>query len=190
MKCRPIWGLLGLLVSIPAAARAQAPARPFVPPSEYRVVPAPSFNRVFLAIPSDEQLRKEMAKERPEGPPPPAEPLVEQAATPVRLWPPLSETIEAPYTCYGRLYFEQINSERYGWDLGLVHPLLSAGIFYADVIALPYRIGLEPLCHRECSAGYCLPGDPVPLLLYPPELSATGALSEAATIGLLAVIFP
>jgi hypothetical protein len=107
-----------------------------------------------------------------------------------RGWPTLPEYVEPAYVCYGRLFFEQINSERYGWDFGLVHPLISAGIFYWDVATLPYHLGTEPLRCYECNAGYYLPGDPAPLLLYPPKLSVTGTLAEAATIGLLFVIFP
>lgn len=107
-----------------------------------------------------------------------------------RHWDPLTELVEPPYVCYRRLYFEQINSERYGWDLGLGQPLLSAGIFFSDVALLPYHAFTEPLRRYECNAGYYLPGDPVPLLLYPPELSLTGALAEAAVIGSGFAIFP
>jgi hypothetical protein len=35
-----------------------------------------------------------------------------------------------------------------------------------------------------------LPGDPVPLLIYPPELSLTGTVMEAGTIVALFAIFP
>jgi hypothetical protein len=106
-----------------------------------------------------------------------------------RRWESLSELIEPPYVCYRRLYFEQINSERYGWDLGLGHPVLSAGIFFFDVALLPYHVFTEPLRRYECNAGYLLPGDPVPLMLYPPELNLPGALAEAAVIGLGFAIF-
>jgi len=98
--------------------------------------------------------------------------------------------VEPPYVCYRRLYFEQINSERYGWDLGLGYPLLSAGVFFWDVALLPYHAFTEPFRRYECNAGYCLPGDPVPLLLYPPELNLPGALAEAAVISLGFAIFP
>ena len=60
----------------------------------------------------------------------------------------------------------------------------------------PHRSALLPAigadaCHcYDCSAGKCLPGDPVPLLLYPPELSITGALAEGAAIAVLEVLFP
>lgn len=99
-----------------------------------------------------------------------------------RAWPPMHEIVEPNYVCYRRTYFEQKNFERYGWDLGIVTPLICAGKFYADVFFLPYHLGTEPWRHYECNAGYCLPGDPVPLYLYPPRLSLTGAASQAAAL--------
>jgi hypothetical protein len=171
--------------------RGQEPERlPLPKPDANQVVPTPSFERVFLQLPTDRQLRQEMGRQRPQGPPPPPEPGPGPEPWVPRQWAPMSEIVEPAYVCYGRLYFEQINSERYGWDLGPLQPLLSAGIFYFDVAFLPYHMGTEPCRWYECSAGYCLPGDPVPLLLYPPELSATGALAEAGTVGLLLMIFP
>jgi hypothetical protein len=120
----------------------------------------------------------------------PSYPPVPPPEYPGRFWPPLVETVEPAYLCYGRLYFEQINSERYGWDLGPLHPLISAGIFYSDVATLPYHAATDPLRRCECNTGYALPGDPMPLLSYLPEPSLTGALAEATAIGLLFVIFP
>jgi hypothetical protein len=98
--------------------------------------------------------------------------------------------VEPSYVCYGRLFFEDINSERYGWDLGFVQPFLSAGIFYWDLATLPYHFWTDPCRWHECSSGYCLPGDPVPYLIYPPQLSVTAAAGEAATIVALLAIFP
>src|SRR5262249_48189340 len=108
----------------------------------------------------------------------------------VRLWEPLTERIVPAYLCYGRLYFEQINSERYGWDLGPLHPLIAAGTFYFDVATLPYHAATDPLRCYECNTGYLLPGTPVPLLCYRPEFSWTGTVAEAAAVGLLIAIFP
>ncbi len=85
-----------------------------------------------------------------------------------RRWPQLIEEVEPAYVCHRRLYFEQINAERYGWDLGVFHPFVSAGLFYWDLGNLPLYWVMPPWTRFECSAGHCLPGDPLPLVLYPP----------------------
>jgi hypothetical protein len=92
--------------------------------------------------------------------------------------------------CYGRLLFEDLNSERYGWDLGFIQPFVSGGRFLWDMALLPYHTATAPCRCFECNAGYCLPGDPVPYLLYPLELSLTGAAWEASVIVALFAIFP
>jgi hypothetical protein len=107
-----------------------------------------------------------------------------------RDWPCRSMIVEPNYVCYGRMYFEDLNSERYGWDLGFIQPFVSAALFYKDLALLPYHFGSDPCRVCECNAGYCLPGDPVPYLCYPPELSVSGAFTEAAVIGGLMAIFP
>ncbi len=98
--------------------------------------------------------------------------------------------MEPNYVWYKRPLFEQKNFERYGWDLQELSPVLSAGAFFMDVALLPYHVGTDPLRCGEANAGYCLPGDPVPLMLYPPEISVTGAFAEAGTIVALLAIFP
>ncbi|MBV9124000.1 MAG: hypothetical protein JO112_11630 [Planctomycetes bacterium] len=120
----------------------------------------------------------------------PEEPVLSKERYAGRAFPPLQEVVEPSYVCYRRLYFEDINSERYGWDLGFIQPFVSTGIFFYDVLALPYHMGTEICRHYECSSGYCLPGDPVPYLLYPPELSLTGAVLEAGVIAAGFAIFP
>jgi hypothetical protein len=120
----------------------------------------------------------------------PPEPALEKEAYVGRYWPPLHEVAEPGFVCYNRLLFEQLNFERYGWDLGPVTPLLSTLKFYWDVALLPYNLATRPCDQCECSAGYCLPGDPVPFKLYLPEASVSGALAEAGTIVALIAIFP
>jgi hypothetical protein len=117
------------------------------------------------------------------------EPLSRDPYTP-RAFAPATEVVEPNYVCYDRLYFEEKNSERYGWDLGFVQPFVSAGGFYWDFISLPYHMFTHPCRKYECSAGYCLPGDPVPYLLYPPEISLTGSTIEAGIVIALIAIFP
>jgi hypothetical protein len=120
----------------------------------------------------------------------PEEPTLTKEAYVGRHWSPLTRVVEPYYVCYGRLLFEQKNFERYGWDLGPISPVVSTGKFFWDVLALPYNLGTRPFQQYEVSAGYCLPGDPVPLLLYPPEISPTGLLTEAAVVTALFFIFP
>jgi len=116
-------------------------------------------------------------------------PLTKEKYTP-RSWEPRFKGVEPAYVCHGRLLFEQPNFERQGWDVGVLTPGVCLGIFYYDVLTLPYRYWTRPLDRTECSAGKCLPGDPTPFYLYPPEFSVTGLLGAAATYTAGAFIFP
>jgi len=98
--------------------------------------------------------------------------------------------VEPAYVCHGPLWFEERNAERYGWDLGIIQPPIQAGIFFADVLTLPYHIGANLTRGPECSAGQCLPGDPVPYLLYPPQLSFSGGVLQAAAVVGACAAFP
>lgn len=157
----------------------------------------PGAQRLFR-LESEGQLQRRMMQEAREQSPPdrirfPQEPVVSlqkyNAAARNETWPTMSAVVEPRYVCHGKLLFEQRNAERYGWDLGPIHPAVSAGAFVFDWLTMPYHIATAP-CRRECSAGLCLPGDPVPLLLYPPELSISGLAAQAATVGVLIAIFP
>jgi hypothetical protein len=120
----------------------------------------------------------------------PEEPELSKTAYAGRRWAPLQEAIQPGYVLYGKTYFEQKNTERYGWDLGVLQPALSALHFYADAALFPYHVGTRPLQPYEANTGYCLPGDPVPLMLYPHEFSWTGLAAEAAAVGAVLVAFP
>ena len=107
-----------------------------------------------------------------------------------RAWPRQYLVAEPNYVCHGRLYFEEMNSERYGWEMGIFQPLISAATFYKDFLLFPLHFGTDPCRYYDCSAGKCMPGDPVPYRLYPPELSWTGVGTELAVIGTLLIMFP
>jgi hypothetical protein len=165
----------------------------------YRLQVDPPGPQRLFRLESEAQLFERMRQESLERVPPeritfPSEPVVSlQKYDPslrAMTWPQLNAIVEPNYVCYGRLLFEQRNPERYGWDVGPIQPLLSAGIFFGDVILLPYNVARYPCRKYECSAGLCLPGDPVPLMLYPPELTVTGILTEAAVAAALVAIFP
>jgi hypothetical protein len=162
---------------------------------EYQIQLEPPGPERLFRLESEQTLQERMRQEARQRPTLeriafPEEPVLSTEAYTPRQFPPAQELAEANYVCYRRLYFEDINSERYGWDLGFIQPFVSAGKFYFDLIAFPYHCGTEPCRKFECSAGYCLPGDPVPYLLYPPELSLTGTIFEAGTISALFAIFP
>jgi hypothetical protein len=100
------------------------------------------------------------------------------------------QQVEPTYVCYRRLYFEDKDTERYGWELGVLQPVVSLGKFYLDMAMFPYNFATRPCQRFEANAGYCLPGDPVPYLIYPTEFSIPGGLAEAGVIVGLAAIFP
>lgn len=154
----------------------------------------PGPKRLFR-LDSEGALQERIRQEARERPKPervefPEEPIVGQGTYVARAFPGRNLQVEPAYVCYGRLLFEDKNSERYGWDLGFIQPVVSLGEFYWDVVALPYHVFTAPCRQYECSAGYCLPGDPVPYLLYPPEFSVTGSVMEAGGIIGLIAIFP
>ena len=104
-------------------------------------------------------------------------------------YPALAKHIEPAYVVHRRLYFEEVNSERYGWDMGVLQPVVSTLHFYKDVIWYPARVGSN-MCERyDASAGKCLPGSPVPYFLYPPEIDIWGAtLGVGMYVGVAAIL--
>jgi hypothetical protein len=163
--------------------------------NEYSIQLEPPGSERLFRLESERSLQERMRQEARQRPTLqritfPDEPVLSREAYAARTFPPATEVVEPNYVCYERLYFEEKNSERYGWDLGFVGPFVSAAEFYWDVVTLPYHLGTEPCRKYECSAGYCLPGDPVPYLLYPPELSLTGWVLEGGTAVALFAIFP
>src|SRR5262249_54172436 len=108
------------------------------------------------------------------------------------LWQRRQMTVEPNFTCYGKLQsmFEDTNTERYGWDLGPLSVPLGVGKFASDIALFPMNYFADPCRCHECSAMDCLPGDPVPFMLYPRELTVTGTAAELAVIAALIVMFP
>jgi len=120
----------------------------------------------------------------------PEEPVLSKERYPGRIWAARVVQIEPTYVPHGRLLFEQKNFERGLWDLGVLTPVVEMGIFYLDVAALPYHLATRPCQQYDTSAGKCLPGDPTPFYLYPPELSFSGAVAELAVVTGMFFVFP
>lgn len=141
--------------------------------------------RENLQAREDEQAKAEGRKPNVVGDPtpfpaakpvvPPGTPYVAKTGS----YPPLTEYIEPAFVVHRRLHFEEKNSERYGWDLGIIQPFVSAAAFYKDALLWPNSLasGLE-VGFWDTSAGKCLPGTPVPYYLYPPGLTVTGMAAE------------
>ena len=100
-------------------------------------------------------------------------------------------TLEPDYVVHRRLHFEERNAERQGWDLGPMQTLISAMYFWKDTLLLPQSLA-SGVVHGfwDTSAGKCLPGSPSPYYLYPPGLTLTGTLAEAAVVTGAVFVFP
>jgi hypothetical protein len=90
--------------------------------------------------------------------------------------------VEPGYVCHGRLFFEQPNFERTGWNFGVLQPALCMGSFYYDLALLPYHAFSDLQGRYECSAGKCLPGDPAPLVLRRERFSVTGLVGQSGAV--------
>jgi hypothetical protein len=127
--------------------------------------------------------------------PPPVEPVVppgtQYVAKVVReAYPPMRSVMEPDYVVHRRLYFEDPNAERYGWDLGFVQPFVSAMYFYKDTLFWPAKLASHPFERYDTSAGKCLPGSPVPYYWYPPEIDLWGVAAEAGIVTGVSIILP
>jgi hypothetical protein len=154
----------------------------------------PGQRRIFR-LESEANLQERMRQEARERPTPeriifPEEKPISIGQYVARQFPRRDLLVEPAFVCHDRLYFEELNSERYGWDLGFIQPAVSAGAFYLDLAMLPYNFMKQPCDRYECNSGKCLPGDPVPYMLYPPGLSSTGAFFEAGAALAFLAIFP
>lgn len=161
---------LGLHLASWAGSAQQAPTR--IPEEEMgfslQLTP-PAPERLFR-FESERQLRARIRAELQEFKKvefPTDGEIVPAAQKVPRIWPYLMAMPEPNYVCYKRLWFEQKNSERYGYDYGILQPFIATGVFYTDLATLPLHWMSDPLRWYDCSAGRCLPGDSVPLLWNP-----------------------
>ena len=163
------------------------------PYEAYIRLEAPGREKLFGSRDTERELEERMRQERRDtgqGDPiqfPEKPKLTEQPYEP-RKFAPLVEIAEPNYVVYRRLYFEEVNSERYGWDLGPAQPVVSTLYFFKDLVLFPHNFASYPCRRFDSSAGHCQPGDPVPYILYPPELTWTGLLAEGGAAALLAYV--
>jgi hypothetical protein len=197
------------LTVISAAAQAPAPGRDMrdkdYGPASGGFQPQldpPGPDRIFRLESEqslNERLKREVKQRVPKEPAAifPEEPIVSletyngQLAKRVAMFEKRAMLIVEPnYVHHGSLLFEEKNSERFGWDLGIASPVVSAGYFFKDVLTLPYNLASHIGQGPDCSAGKCLPGDLVPYLIYPAEASLVGGVGQAGAILGLMAAFP
>jgi len=136
----------------------------------------PSPEALFGRLDSEKMLEKRMRQQGLQRNPPenvqfPTNPPLTNEKYQARSFAPQTTYEEPSFVTYDRLYFQDKNAERYGWDLGFIQPILSTARFYGDVALLPFRFAAQPCSRFDTSAGECLPGDPVPYTIYPPGIS-------------------
>lgn len=157
----------------------------FTPPSReelYRVdSEATKFERV-------RQLKKALG--RPDIDFPDEEGIRIKTSMEKRHFDEMKATVMPSYVVYQPLYFQQINTERYGWELGIFQPVVSTAQFYGDVLLFPYKFAANPPWHCDSNAGYALPGDPEPLRFLTMPFSWRGVFGEAGAAVAGAAIFP
>jgi hypothetical protein len=157
----------------------------FEPPS-----PESLFSRLDSEKMFEQRLRQQgMQRNPPEVVKFPDKPTLTKVSFKERSFPAQVMYAEPAFVCYNRLYFEEKNSERYGWDLGFIQPVVSVAYFYKDVLCFPHNFFRDPCRRYECNAGYCLPGDPVPYIFYPPDLSLGASIGEGAVAVVLIALF-
>jgi hypothetical protein len=106
-------------------------------------------------------------------------------------YPPAQAVLEPGYVVHRRLHFEEKNAERYGWDLGIIQPLVSAAYFYKDVLLWPNSLASGVAYgFWDTNMGKCLPGSPTPYMLYPPGLTITGSVVEGLFVTGVAFAIP
>ena len=118
---------------------------------------------------------------------PPGTPYVAKTAN----LPPGYVTVEPGFVIHRRLHFEEKNSERYGWDLGLATPFVSTISFYKNIMLWPSSLASVVVTgSMDTNAGKCLPGSPTPYYLYPQGLTITGGVAEGLVITGLTFVIP
>jgi hypothetical protein len=100
-------------------------------------------------------------------------------------------TWKASGACHKPLYFEDVQLERYGHELGpVVQPVISTARFFGDVVVLPYKMGINPMNECQYSLGYYRPGSCAPWSVGPVPISLRGALMQAKAVTGAALILP
>ncbi len=93
--------------------------------------------------------------------------------------------------CHKPLYFEDVQLERYGHEVGpVLQPVLSSAHFFANIAVLPYKAGIHPPNECQYALGYYRPGNCAPWTVGPIPISLRGGLMQAAAVTGIAGALP
>jgi len=108
-----------------------------------------------------------------------------------RIYEPTTVGWKASGLCHKPLYFEEIQLERSGHELGpIVQPVVSTAHFFKNVAFLPYKMGIHPMTECQYALGHYRPGNCAPWSIEPIPLSLRGAAAQAKVITGAALILP
>lgn len=93
--------------------------------------------------------------------------------------------------CHKPLYFEDVQLERYGHEVGpVLQPLLSSAHFFGNMLILPYKMGIHPPGECQYSLGYYRPGNCAPYMIQPFPFSLRGAAVQAGFVTGASALIP
>lgn len=105
-------------------------------------------------------------------------------------WYPMVAAWEAPAFYHRPLYFEEVNLERYGNQHMHLQPVYSAAHFFANTLALPYKMGVNAPCERIYTLGHYRPGDCNPHDRHGLPFSWRGIIYTGAVYSGIGAAFP
>lgn len=107
-----------------------------------------------------------------------------------RDWYPMVAMWEAPAFYHRPLYFEEVNLERYGHTHQHLQPVYSAAHFFANTLALPYKMGAYHPCERIYTLGHYRPGDCNPHDIHTTPFTWKGVVYTGVVYSGIGAAFP
>ncbi len=93
--------------------------------------------------------------------------------------------------CHKPLYFEDVQLERYGHEVGpVLQPLISSAHFFGNMLILPYKMGIHPPGECQYALGYYRPGNCAPYMIQPFPFSLRGAAAQAGFVSGSVALIP
>ncbi len=101
----------------------------------------------------------------------------------IRDWRLCTFTWKASSLCHKPLYFEDVQLERYGHSAGpFLQPLSTTAHFFANVLLLPYNMGVYPPTECRYPLGHYRPGSCAPWIVPAFPISERGAKAQLITV--------